>query len=449
MNNEIDIYNVWANLILGILPLLDRKVLHELQSFDAKGANISEFDEIGKILQKVLQNRGMISAEEKRMIDDKLEKIKKRGAPCYIHAIVTLFDNHLPSYNLMHSNRHMHNLRMDSTIIQPLNSMYKEQHIKIYPHIKSTLPNQSKQDLILCNINAALEKHIFIWDEDEKDCNIVFHYLGDFFGGKIIDDKLNIAVSPICDYAKIDCEFDKENGVNILKVNGITNKEEVRKRCVDTLIETIDSGANIIVFPELMGMSELEDDFRNVLEKSKEDALIFLPSYMKDGYNCGLIMYGPGKRDIIIQNKLHPFHLKRQGVSYMENIKVGKELHIIMIEKVGGIAEAICVDYLENDVRYMLSKMRTDIIVNPSLSPGYNYFYDVYGANKTNNLNSIWVNTCSVFRSGLFDKNYQTGEISMLSKCRKGRDEKTDIKCMCDEECKKKKTCYFIYTLKI
>lgn len=181
--------------------------------------------------------------------------------------------------------------------------------------------------------------------------------------------------------------------------------------------EAIKSGAHIIVFPELMGMPELEDDFRGILEKTQSDVLVFLPSYMKEGYNQGVIMYGSGKRDIIIQNKLHSFHYIKDKVNYMEDIKMGKELHIIMIERVGSIAETICVDYLMNDVRNMLCKLRTDIVINPSLSPGYNYFYEVYSSNGVNNLNSIWINTCSVFKSDTFNSHYNSGEISMLSIC--------------------------------
>ena len=59
------------------------------------------------------------------------------------------------------------------------------------------------------------------------------------------------------------------------------------------------------------------------LKIPKSDVLVFLPSYMKEGYNQGVIMYGPGKRDIIIQNKLHSFHYIKGEVDYMEDIKNG------------------------------------------------------------------------------------------------------------------------------
>ena len=135
----------------------------------------------------------------------------------------------------------------------------------------------------------------------------------------------------------------------------------------------------------------------------------------------------------------------------MEDIKMGKELHIIMIEGVGSIAEAICVDYLMNDVRNMLCKLRTDIVINPSLSPGYNYFYEVYSSNGVNNLNSIWINTCSVFKSNLFDSYYNSGEISMLSICNEKSNQNTDKVYKRDEkcECGEKKECFFMYTIKV
>lgn len=476
MDSDTEIYNVWARQICKIKPLINRKVINQLQSFDVKMDNISAFKEIGRILQKANINNGMISVKEERMINDKLEEIKNGGAIkekelekikdekekekyrkemgklCYIHSIITLFDNQLPEYKISHSNWHNHNFGSDNTIIEPLNSEYENQKIKIYPHVRSKLPNTSKQNMMLSNINMFLEKHILLFDEDEEDYKVVFHYLGDFFEGEMIDDKLSIAVSPICDYAKFECKC-KDGVVNTIKFNGIANenKKDVKDRCVNTLVAAIDSGAHIIVFPELMGMPELEDDFRRILENTKSDVLVFLPSYMKEGYNQGVIMYGPGKRDIIIQNKLHSFHYIKGEVDYMEDIKMGKELHIIMIEGVGSIAEAICVDYLMNDVRNMLCKLRTDIVINPSLSPGYNYFYEVYSSNGVNNLNSIWINTCSVFKSNLFDSYYNSGEISMLSICNEKSNQNTDKVYKRDEkcECGEKKACFFMYNIKV
>lgn len=476
MDSDTEIYNVWARQICKIKPLINRKVINQLQSFDVKMDNISAFKEIGRILQKANLNNGMISVKEERMINDKLEEIKngeaikkkelekikdekekekrrkEMGKLCYIHSIITLFDNQLPEYKISHSNLHNHNFGPDNTIIEPLNSEYEDQKIKIYPHVRSKLPNTSKQNMMLSNINMFLEKHILLFNEDEEDYKVVFHYLGDFFEGEMIDDKLSIAVSPICDYAKFECKC-KDGVVNTIKFNGIANenKKDVKDRCVNTLVAAIDSGAHIIVFPELMGMPELEDDFRRILENTKSDVLVFLPSYMKEGYNQGVIMYGPGKRDIIIQNKLHSFHYIKEKVDYMEDIKMGKELHIIMIEGVGSIAEAICVDYLMNDVRNMLCKLRTDIVINPSLSPGYNYFYEVYSSNGVNNLNSIWINTCSVFKSNLFDSYYNSGEISMLSICNEKSNQNTDKVYKRDEkcECGEKKACFFMYTIKV
>ena len=475
MDSDTEIYNVWARQICKIKPLINRKVINQLQSFDVMD-NISAFKEIGRILQKANLNNGMISVKEERMINDKLEEIKngeaikkkelekikdekekekrrkEMGKLCYIHSIITLFDNQLPEYKISHSNLHNHNFGPDNTIIEPLNSEYENQKIKIYPHVRSKLPNTSKQNMMLSNINMFLEKHILLFNEDEEDYKVVFHYLGDFFEGEMIDDKLSIAVSPICDYAKFECKC-KDGVVNTIKFNGIANenKKDVKDRCVNTLVAAIDSGAHIIVFPELMGMPELEDDFRRILENTKSDVLVFLPSYMKEGYNQGVIMYGPGKRDIIIQNKLHSFHYIKEKVDYMEDIKMGKELHIIMIEGVGSIAEAICVDYLMNDVRNMLCKLRTDIVINPSLSPGYNYFYEVYSSNGVNNLNSIWINTCSVFKSNLFDSYYNSGEISMLSICNEKSNQNTDKVYKRDEkcECGEKKACFFMYTIKV
>ena len=478
MDSDTDIYNVWAGLLCKIKPLINRKVINQLQSFNAKMNNISAFKEIGDILQNANTNNGMLSAKEERMINEKLEEIKNGGAInenelekikdekekekrrkeigklCYIHAIITLFDNQLLEYKISHPNRHNHNdfvdIEPDNTVIQPLNSKYKDQEIKIYPHVRSKLPNTSKQNMMLSNINMFLKKHIVLFKEDETKYKIVFHYLGDFFEGEMLDDELSIAVSPICDYAKFECKC-KDSVVNTMTFYGVKNKKEVRDRCVNTLVAAIDSGAHIIVFPELMGMPELEDDFRRILENTKSDVLVFLSSYMKEGYNQGVIMYGPGKRDIIIQNKLHSFHYIKGEVDYMEDIKMGKELHIIMIEGVGSIAEAICVDYLMNDVRNMLCKLRTDIVINPSLSPGYNYFYEVYSSNGVNNLNSIWINTCSVFKSNLFDSYYNSGEISMLSICNEKSNQNTDKVYKRDEkcECGEKKECFFMYTIKV
>lgn len=43
MDSDTDIYNVWAELLCKIKPLINRKVLNQLQSFNAKMNNISAF----------------------------------------------------------------------------------------------------------------------------------------------------------------------------------------------------------------------------------------------------------------------------------------------------------------------------------------------------------------------------------------------------------------------
>ena len=95
-----------------------------------------------------------------------------------------MFDNQLLEYKISHPNRHNHNdfvdIEPDNTVIQPLNSKYKDQEIKIYPHVRSKLPNTSKQNMMLSNINMFLKKHIVLFKEDETKYKIVFHYLGDF-----------------------------------------------------------------------------------------------------------------------------------------------------------------------------------------------------------------------------------------------------------------------------
>ena len=54
--------------ICKIKPLINRKVINQLQSFDVKMDNISAFKEIGMILQKANINNDMISVKEKHIL---------------------------------------------------------------------------------------------------------------------------------------------------------------------------------------------------------------------------------------------------------------------------------------------------------------------------------------------------------------------------------------------
>lgn len=54
--------------ICKIKPLINRKVINQLQSFDVKMDNISAFKEIGMILQRANINNGMISVKEKHIL---------------------------------------------------------------------------------------------------------------------------------------------------------------------------------------------------------------------------------------------------------------------------------------------------------------------------------------------------------------------------------------------
>lgn len=286
------IYNVWAELLKNVIEYLDdREILDELQSFGKKDDCIRKFKPINLILQKVINNSGNITITEKNKIIMELKKYKD-DILCYIYMLVVLFDNYLPDYELMYSNIHSHIIKEDNTIVEPLNTEYGQQHIKIYPYIKSGIGDKSKTDLILSSINGFMCKHMFIMEHDEKDIKFIYHYLDDFFGESIVDGKLKIAVSPICDYAKHECWFDTSSNVNKIRVGDIINKEEVQERCLSILKHMLDAGANIIVFPELMGMSELVDKFRYILNDYEDNHLIYLPSYMENGYNTGICLYG-------------------------------------------------------------------------------------------------------------------------------------------------------------
>lgn len=54
--------------ICKIKPLINRKVINQLQSFDVKMDNISAFKKIGMILQRANINNGMISVKEKHIL---------------------------------------------------------------------------------------------------------------------------------------------------------------------------------------------------------------------------------------------------------------------------------------------------------------------------------------------------------------------------------------------
>lgn len=171
-------------------------------------------------------------------------------------------------------------------------------------------------------------------------------------------------------------------------------------------------GAEIIVFPEILGNAMTKDYISEKLcgidesRRGEIPALIVLPSYW---YNKKNIVYVLDKFGNLLfgQNKQNQFLEMHEGINYMENVIASNVVNIIHYEGIGRIAVLICKDFLVT--KYMEQLMRCfklSLILVPSYSSGSYDFLHTLDVCARDDCNVVWINTCSAVINGK-EKNFE------------------------------------------
>ena len=314
-----------------------------------------------------------------------------------------------------------------------LNQNLKETHIGIIKKVKCKWEHTTVNN----NLRGILSKFYFI---DYKKCqdfvvkNIVLDPQMIFRGEKKL---FRIAISPVTrEKAVIFSDpYERKNertGARqyLFRVEGIANEDEITKKVITNIHKAGKSGADILVFPEMLGTQKMLERTIALLQKEKKKCpcLIVFPSIWKkteadlENENKSAVVLN-GERVLFEQKKYGDFWYSKDGIPIYEDINREKQdqiLYVIHIEGLGRICILICYDYLEEENREKIIKnVCPTLVCSPSFSTGSFHFKILSGKYFDQNCNWVWCNTCAAEHEvkGQKEGNFKiVGAITTLSK---------------------------------
>lgn len=306
---------------------------------------------------------------------------------------------------------------------EALNDNAEETGVYLFPRV-SSLPidgrakSTPKQWLsrFSCGINQELSNICYFLKEDlvieGQQYKVCHHIYQNFFMEG--STKLTIASSPLLCDAELDlsCITSLRAGENqrIFSVKGIKNLNRVLRRSRATFLEACRTGADILLFPEMLGNARLFFpglDFSKTISVWIEAAeaegypvprLIVGPTWWHDQRNELYVLSNTGQR-LFVQNKQFSFSYTPKGESkpYLEDLCISAPtIHVLHIPGLGRMVFPICVDFLHPKyTEFLVQKLYANMLLCPSYSPSKTLFslssasYLPYGSWV------FWINSCS------------------------------------------------------
>ena len=245
-------------------------------------------------------------------------------------------------------------------------------------------------------LGELIDKHVFLRD--------------DFFPAFSSDRQLKIAATPLRrERNYIEEEYTK-NDIQYLRIRydrekSAEDNEEIWKK----ILTAAQNNCDIIVFPELLGNSETQENISQRLraltaeEQNNMPSLIILPSVWNNNMNTVTVLDRFGNV-VCRQSKQNPYLKEHDGGIFLENIKTNMVVNILHYEGIGRIAILICKDFLTT--KYMEQLMRCfklTLIIVPSNSTGSYDFRQSFDLCAHDDCNVIWINTCAAIKKGKED----------------------------------------------
>ena len=331
--------------------------------------------------------------------------------------------------------------------LDPLNTNYKKTGIEIYPRV---LPFWSLHKSVMTrtlDLNRCMTNFWCLQEQNEHGLRIIPYYMkSPVFADKFEKERgLVVALSPICKNVKLKFKRKEENEVRTIGDIEVENMEELLRRMKATLEHALDKGANVIIFPEMLGGDTVENLVREVMERhSCQPVLCVLPSYCKGRCNQ-VTLLGPNGRKIFTQNKVTPFMPRLDGKDYIEDIELGNEIHVLLVEGLGMVVLPICADLLEGKYEQIIyDHIPANMIICPSFSPGIGAFHETALRGASTYAMTYWLNTCAAEGCGLFEKHYGFHTVAFAQL--PGAVRNGEAFCNCDRTCNgvcSENICYF------
>lgn len=246
------------------------------------------------------------------------------------------------------------------------------------------------EDRVLYEIT---DKHIFLPDH--------------FFEQFEKSNHLHVAASPITAKANFDIARYENDNFKVFSINYDESKMQQDNNLVwGKIMEAGQNGAEIVVFPEMLGNRTMKEYIQCRLsglsekDRWKIPAMIVLPSVYENEQNTSTVLDRFGN-ELATQYKQNPFVMKTESGEYMEDIIGCNTINIFHYEGIGRFAILICKDFLTT--RYMERIMRgfmLTLIIVPSYSTGAYDFKTSFDLCAHDYCNVVWINSCAAMIPG-------------------------------------------------
>lgn len=267
-------------------------------------------------------------------------------------------------------------------------------------------------------------------------------------------DTLRIAFCPMSDnhgLLQLDEQIIKWEGIEMSgrAVAALNDREKLLSRFQEDLALACSVQADILFFPEMLGMPELEGDdpetnltiLDHTLKMLELPSLICLPTWWRNGINSATVVYQDGT--ILGAQKKYIPYVDQKG-RWREALRKESEKHYLIVHIPGlhRIAIAICAEFpplRDHMAKILCGGLGVTLILVPSYSRGEQDFLNSLSTLKDYGVTVVWGNCCGAAKSPRviggcsiagFDKVHRFGSY-----------------CKCGETCEGKRACLYLVEL--
>lgn len=300
------------------------------------------------------------------------------------------------------------------TLIKPLNTNDRETGIEIFPRCQCVWARKSRPYFSERRIDFHL-KYLLVIEKERteglKDRH-VFLPKGLF---PVFDrtGTLKVAASPLSLQPDFSVHLHSHRQVQSFTLDyNRSGSERIERLVWKKITEAGETGAELLVFPEMMGSPDMEHKVQRKLQdltewdRKKIPSVIVLPTYFSDGKNCASVLDRDGHL-LARQYKQSPYVMTVHHKNYVEAIDGAREVTIFHYPGIGRFAVMICKDFLTT--RYMERIMRgflLTLIIVPAYSTGAYDFRTSFETCAHDYCNVVWINSCAAMVPGK-EKNFR------------------------------------------
>lgn len=449
--HQMEVY--MNNLIFDTIAVLIRLSITLLD--DGNVEIIQDDKEVVEIAKEILSSVDK-NDDISQKYTDIIKECENRKDYYFVRAVICLLDL---SVDLLDA---INNYDFNTMKISPekgksfkgLNSNIDETGIVILPKVKMLkalskhanangeyLPRKNANDW-LEDINTRLQ-YVYYVKMSEIEPYKIKNYL--FASPVEQEDKdfIRIGMSPILNQ-KSDELFDinyyygkTPDGLHQTQLFGIRNilcKELINKKTKLAFKRACAEKCDIFISPEMLGNDELSytddkisDSFRPKLSNGFQTPFLTLPPTQWIHQKNVLTLFDKNGEKIGEQHKQNRFKYNHDNTDWYEDLQASnKEIILIHIEGWGRFAFPICVDFLNEHYRSILTKqLKATFLLCPSFSDG-TYNFDLSAANDSEfEVRTIWVNSCSAHKHSVDC----VGEVSVPTCLDRSRRTKIEREC--------------------